>query len=325
MSEHLSQGARSALSIPVEEAPSHTPSISIRPDHSDPILNSVVLGGIARVVEGLDPASSGEAEGSILATIKSPSGMSKDPYSARDSDLVTVYGSQTNIATAIRMGVLSRHPATGALIETGKGKEQVLGVREAARSTTQPTPNQEQTDPMMGVNMSKGEAAFHKALFSAVPQMVMSSALADWINNDTIQDRTVNTMASHMGVTPLEMMDRLEVLADALESQRVRGLNKLGISDIEKFDTWVKESKPDLLRQAKLSHVKGQDFSGYQKLASLYFENLAEIDPLQVLEADFGSGITARQVAGRIILSVPGKGEFDYKAAVRMGLIKVGR
>ncbi len=46
-------------------------------------------------------------------------------------------------------------------------------------------------------------------------------------------------------------------------------------------------------------------------------------DPRAILNAQFGSGITTKQVDGKVIIVFPGGKEMSFKGALKAGLISV--
>jgi len=283
--------------------------------HVDP--NIAIGPGAVRHQEAADTTNE-----SPIATLQSRSGRPISAHEAGPRDIVTVFGSQTTVANAIHMGILQRHPATGALVETGKTKEQLLGIREGATPAASPASNGGDK-PHRAPALSRAAEQFRDVLRGSVPGTELAGAYASYIEQGKLTDLTVNRIASHLMITPEQAAENLSLYAEALDDQRARALSSFGVTDIEGFEAWAKQAKPGMFKQARTEQITQGSVSGYRTLAQIYFENLDTIDTERVMSADFGSGITPRLSGGKVILNIPGVGQVPYRTAVSRGIVKV--
>jgi hypothetical protein len=124
-------------------------------------------------------------------------------------------------------------------------------------------------------------------------------------------------------VTPDEVTARIAQARAAFAAQATKAVEKLGSSDPSGFFSWAATERSRELRDAVMQHATERTTGAYAGLYQDFVSGVAERDPAAVLTADFGSGITARQVKDKVLLSIPGRGEMDFKVALKAGLITV--
>ncbi|MFD2677660.1 hypothetical protein [Camelimonas lactis] len=284
-------------------------------------IQTYVPGGVASYHgEQPNPADTG-----VLQTLRTTSGAPANPFTATDKHLVEVNGMQTPVATAIRMGYIARHPATGALMETGKLQAESHHSPVASPNAQQPHQQAAQgEDITMDTPMSRGVTNMNDIMFSQVPSGLMVRAVLENTERGHVAENTVNSIASSLQITPEEAAELLRTVGQGREDQRSRALSKLGIDDVQEFDDFIRSKHPDLLRKAQTAHFLSGDLTPYKALARTYYENLDKIAPERIMSAKFGNGITASLSGDTIVLNVPGKGQMSYAGAVRAGIIRVG-
>ncbi|BCB20059.1 hypothetical protein [Bosea sp. ANAM02] len=262
--------------------------------------------------------------GSPIETLQTRSGRPVDPFNAGPGDIVTVMGVQTTVANAIQLGILHRHPATGALVErgaeTGKTQEQFLGINPGATKAHAAPVDDPGVAP---APLARSAFTFQSVLRDRVPGTELAGAYSDYLERGTLTDAAVNRIASHLMITPDQARDNLAAYADALDDQRMKSVARFGIDDIDGFDAWAKQAKPEALKKARAQHLTHGSVEGYRGLAQMYFETLDTIDPERILTANFGSNITARLSGGRVLLKVPGMGEMPWRMAVSQGIVRL--
>jgi hypothetical protein len=307
------------FSIPTEpESPRATPPVTAPED------NTSGMGVAPPRAFGGGPASSNsyvppESAGTLIDSLRSPSGRTVDPFTAKPGDRVWVGGVETSVAAAMTMGLLTRNPHTGALMETKAGA--VTSPRGSAPANS--GPSYDERHPAHNVPLDRASASFLATMTDRVPGTDLASAANDLVINGKVDGFMVQRMASQLGVEPDDLSARIEAFSQGVKNQATRCFQQCGVQDVEELLTWAKAAKPDLLREATKRQIAG-DLAGITRLATLYFENLADINPKKVLEAKFGSGIEARLVNRKVVLSVPGMGEVEYRSAIRAGIIKAG-
>jgi hypothetical protein len=108
--------------------------------------------------------------------------------------------------------------------------------------------------------------------------------------------------------------------ASGLAVSTVKGY---GSHDPDSFFQWAHENKPREMQAAMHKHGMERDPRGYEPLYREYVSTMADRDPDAILNATFGSGLSAKRVDGKVILVLPNGGEMGFEAAVRSGLSTV--
>jgi hypothetical protein len=90
---------------------------------------------------------------------------------------------------------------------------------------------------------------------------------------------------------------------------------------------WTAPQAEGAVIQAALSLVDKGDPRALVKLANTWKQAGQHHTDDDVLEATFGNGITAYrdQVSGKVILRIPGKGEYEWRQAVRHGDVTISQ
>ncbi|MGX5736064.1 hypothetical protein [Bosea thiooxidans] len=280
----------------------------------EPVIG--IGGGAPRQQEGVIS----DETSSPLATLQTRSGRPTAAHAATDNDLVSVFGSQTTVATAIQMGILQRHPGSGILVETGMTKEQLVGAKPATRAEDG-RPAEPQLDQAPA--LSKSESRFFDVLRAQVPGADRAAAYRAYVEQQPLTDLMVGRIASHLRINPDQAADSLVAAGAALDKQRNRALAGFGIRDLEGFNTWAQQTMPNKVTQARQEHALNGTVAGYRNMAQRYIEQLDKIDTELVLISDYGSGIVPRLKGNGVVLYIPGKGEVPWSVAVATGLVGV--
>lgn len=86
---------------------------------------------------------------------------------------------------------------------------------------------------------------------------------------------------------------------------------------------WAREHRSDQFTKAMEEQATKRTTDGYVALARDYLTNLDEVDPDAILEADLADGLEARREGDKIILRAATGQTFDWKTAVRAGIVTV--
>src|SRR5207237_1086144 len=97
-----------------------------------------------------------------------------------------------------------------------------------------------------------------------------------------------------------------------------------GVRNFDAFITWASQEAPDSALDALHTFVSDHDASRLGRLAKSY-ARLGRVDysNAEILGARLGDGIKAREISGKVILTVPGHGEMSFERAVREGIVKL--
>ncbi|MBL8571730.1 MAG: DUF3102 domain-containing protein [Phreatobacter sp.] len=138
--------------------------------------------------------------------------------------------------------------------------------------------------------------------------------------------QTLTALASEAGIEPGEAKAHMAKVQAAFVQQADKVARQAGVSDFADFTDWAWKHQPNTMREAIRTQAMLRSTEGYGALAREYMATMDQHDPHAILEADFGSGITAhRTQEGRIYLNVPGQGQVGWRQAVSLGLVKVSR
>ncbi|EIZ83633.1 hypothetical protein WYO_3644 [Methylobacterium sp. GXF4] len=264
---------------------------------------------------GMNTANFGaEAGQGVLSTARTRMG-SPPINGITPNDIVTVQGIEVSVATAEQMGILMRD-VSGRYVEVSGGTDRAqsaadaenrgTGMEDTAEAFSDPQAEQALTEVCSGVSAGLQVAAL---------QEIIESGRAD--------TQTINRAASEAGIEPFEMGARLSAVMQHFEDQAMKAVTGYGSEDPAGFFEWAEEHQPRGLKAAKQSHGMERTTKGYEPMYREYVASMAEHDPQAVLNAEFGSGITAKQVQGQVVLNIPGKGQMTYRGALKAGLIKV--
>lgn len=231
------------------------------------------------------------------------------------NDIVTVRGMEVSVATAEQMGILMRD-VSGRYVEVSGGTDRAQSAADAENQRTETEDSAEAfTDPKAEQALTEVCAGVSAGLQVAALQEIIESGRAD--------AQTINRAASEAGIEPSEMDARLSGVMQHFEAQAMQAVTGFGSEDPGAFFEWAKAHQPRGLKAAMQSHGMERSTKGYEPMYREYVASMGEHDPQSVLNAKFGSGITAKQVQGQVVLNIPGKGQMTYRSALKAGLIKV--
>jgi|GEM_PF-3445173 hypothetical protein len=191
------------------------------------------------------------------------------------------------------------------------------------------SPNQTQEKPQQAPeNLEElldetNEKTLH-ALGSMVDESTIYGALNTIASGGDLENY-IGRAASQVGKEPGEMAEIVGDLRAQFESQAYKAVSDMGIDPDQCFE-WVRENRPNELHKAIMDHAVSRTTAGYKALAGEFMADLDKVNPDAILNADLGEGILeARQVGNEVVLLTATQGEINWKTAVKMGLVKVGR
>lgn len=249
----------------------------------------------------------GEDGGLVCRSI---TGSPRNAANLNPDDIVKVAGQEMKVALAERLGFISKD-ASGRWAETGSADE--VG-NEAPQTAPEET-----GEALADV---KAETALAD-LCGAVSGTTQVSVLHQIVSEGTISMPSLERAASEAGVHPSQMAATINAVHAGFEAQAFSTIKALGSDDPQGFINWAHETRPGDMRKAMMDHAMNRTTAGYSAMYGAYVESIADSNPQGVLDAEFGSGITAERVRGVVVLNIPGEGQVSYKAAVKTGLVKV--
>lgn len=161
---------------------------------------------------------------------------------------------------------------------------------------------------------------------STVPASDIYMGLDYLSKGEELPGNVVETIATHMRMTPEAATEKIGTLRGQFESQAIQAVSRTGLDAIEVFD-WARANMPQEYQRAVMQHVEGRTVGGYKGLVQEYVNNLDTTNPSAILNAEFGPGISASEQVDqlghkKIVVKTP-QGEVEWKTALRMGLINV--
>jgi hypothetical protein len=241
---------------------------------------------------------------------RSATGSPRSAASLTADDIVTVAGQEMKVALAERLGFISKD-ASGRWSETGSADE--VG-KEAPQAAPEDT-----GEALADV---KAETAL-AGLCESVTGTTQVSVLHQIVSEGTVSMVSLQRAASEAGIHPSQMAATINAVHAGFEAQAFSTIKALGSDDPQRFINWAHEARPGEMRKAMMDHAMNRTTAGYSAMYGAYVESIADSNPQGVLDAEFGSGITAERVGGVVVLNIPGQGQVSYKAAVKTGLVKV--
>lgn len=234
-----------------------------------------------------------------------------DPGNLQPTDLIRVNGMEVSVQVAERMGLISRN-------EVGRT---VAGARPETLTASDAAETMTETGEAFA--SAESETVLTDLASKTYPGTQVA-AVNDIVMRGELSEGTIARIASEMRIEPGAAGDRVSKVIAAFETQARSVVGAAGVGDFDDFTAWAHENRPNDLREAMRRHGMERTTEGYRKLANEYVASMADHDPAAILEAEFGSGITAHRTPdGRIYLNLPGRGQVGYREAVRMGLVTV--
>lgn len=229
----------------------------------------------------------------------------------KPADIITVNGVQMQASIAEQLGMISRD-------QSGRYAELSGGVEEASRAPERTTMEDG------AVAFASPEAEQHLAELCSLTQPSSQVAvMQELITDGAISETTLNRAASEASKEPGEMSQRVQAVVAAFTAQANASVAAHGIENANDLWDWARQNRPNDLKHAMNQHGLTRDPKVYSGLAQEYVASLADHSPDDVLNAQFGGGMSAKKVNGQVVINIPGRGQIPYRAALKAGLIKV--
>jgi len=253
----------------------------------------------------------------VIGSAVTPFGSPVAPSQIGPDTLVRVGGMQTSAAVAEQLGYLVRNPNTG--MYTAPTAAPAAPQQAAQQQAPQTTQQQAQVVPM-----DKQTQALVDNLNRDLSSSSSTRALREVVQTGEVSHNTLVNIASELGMEPGQAAELMERVHSGYTAQAAAVISKATGMDPSAVHDWAMANAPREMQQAMQAHVQMGDTSAYVALANRYAQSLADTDPDAVLNAEFGSGITAqRHPDGNILLNIPRYGQMTYKQAVKMNLIRI--
>jgi hypothetical protein len=230
--------------------------------------------------------------------------------------IVNVGGSETSVKAAIAAGLVQTNADGSFSVVSQAARVQAQQQQRQAQAEAQNL----EIGPQEGV-APQVEDTIHTFASSVSPSTVMGAVL-DFSNGQEVRDSHIHQAASEMGIEPSAVRSMVDQVRGAFETQARAVVDNCGLSSDEVF-AWAYQNKPEMMKDAIHQQATMRTTKGYQKVAQTYMENLDTINPQALLNAQLGQGLKVMKANnGKIVIQTP-KGQIEYRAAVRSGLIKL--
>jgi hypothetical protein len=230
----------------------------------------------------------------------------------RPTDIIQIAGTETTVANAEALG----------LIERDIHGRHVLVPDGASRALANEPTQEEPQDDAQALSNPAVEADL-ASLCSSIPGTSQVAVLQQLVTNGEILPGTLNRAASESGIEPTVLSERINTVVESFTHPAESMLRSMGADDPSAFWEWAQENHKAELQKAMSDHAMLRTTSGYTPLYQAYVETLADHSADDVLNAQFGGGITARMEGKQVILNIPGHGSMPFRSAIKAELIKV--
>jgi len=257
----------------------------------------------------------------ILGTAVSPSGSRQSADQVTDKSVVTVsVGGKTmtmEARSAAREGLIKRN-SDGTYSEAAQSPQ---AQQQQQQQQQKPAEQQQQDAPAEALADVATEQALTQLVesTSAHSQLTAINAVA---SGEGITEAMINNLAETSGKSPAEVTQFIEKFHGAMEAQAADAVKKATGLSLQELQSLA---KPEDIAAAVRQHIMERSTRGYVELANKLTADLDRTSPDEVLEACKASGITARVVGSRVVVTIPGRGQMTYAIAVKQGYLTVGR
>jgi hypothetical protein len=220
-------------------------------------------------------------------------------------------GSETTLGSAHAAGLVALTPT---------------GWEEVAPTMIAPTPTQggPQDASTALPMMTLAETQVVDTLTNTTDQMSLTGVLEATLRGRRPNPVDLGRLASSLQIEPSAAENMVADAMDAFTRQAAQAVARAGVTDFEHFSGWANKYAPNELMRTMREQVAGRATNGYAALAKEYLMDLPRVAPQMVLSTAAQVGIQATQDKhGTIIVTIPGTGQFAWRDAVRLGLIKV--
>lgn len=250
----------------------------------------------------------------ILDTGRTQAGSPRGASELRESDLITVHGTEITVALALRQGYLARSPS-GVLEQTG------LAAREVEAQNA-PKPEAEKPyEEALGDTQAEGALGELCSKTSADAQIAIMSSI---LTNGEVSKTALMRAADQAKMDPGHVQRMVEGFAEEFHNQAARTVAKAGVTDPQAFFDWAAENRPNEFRTARERHVMERNPKVFEALAKDFLTKGPGYATEDLLAAQMPEGMTIRQGRdGEVIIGHPSIGETSLKAALKQGLIKI--
>lgn len=237
------------------------------------------------------------------------------------NSIINVGGSETSVKAAVAAGLVQANPDGTFSMMSQEARAQAQ--RQKAEARAQAEAAALGADGPVETVDTHTEQTIASFANHVSPSTVMG-AINDLSKGLDVRSGYIDHAASEMGIEPSQVRTMMDQVRGAFEAQARSVVNRAGLPADDVF-AWAYQNKPEMMQHAIRQQATMRTTSGYQKVAQAYLENLDTINPDALLGAQLGDGLEIKKASnGKLVLKTP-KGEFEYRAAVRSGLIKISK
>lgn len=281
-------------------------------------------------------------EGQTITSGRTPSGVPRDQSQLTDNDVIRVAGGETSVKAAIAAGLVSRNPDGSLTVTRGrspKGKGNAREARARSAADQQQAQQQEQQGEDhqsedggedVEANMEALDDTTEGVITEAAQKLSptdVRGAIEDLAKGQYVREEAIGRMASELGIEPDDMQGRVEQVRGAMQEQAMNRMAAHGVADAQEIVNWAWENAPEMMGEAIRTHATQRSTKGYDKVVQAYTEQLDNVAPHALLNAQPGDGIRSIRRAdnGKILLTLDDGQEMEYRAAVKAGHIKLSK
>ena len=212
--------------------------------------------------------------------------------------------------------------AGGFIIQTAPG---VYAAAEASQEAAPEVEPEQNKDELGGEAIEQEAEAVLGNLVAGTDPNDQISAVKQVVASPTgeVSPELLAHVAGTLGTNPEALAGQIETIRSGFEAQARTAVEAMGVNPDAVFEhAWA--NHPDQMKRVMNDHAMKRSTDGYKSLARNYIENLDTIAPEAVLGADFADGVTAREDGGKIILTDANGTTYEWRTAVRSGIVSLG-
>jgi hypothetical protein len=299
-------GSEQPLAIGSTPAVDREPSVSIRTGGA-----IVYQSGETTSLNSYNSLNMADTDTSGGLHARTPTGSPRQG-ALQPTDIIQIAGTETTVANAEALG----------LIERDIHGRHVLVPDGASRALANELTQEEPQDDAQALSNPAVEADLAN-LCSTIPGTSQVAVLQQLVSTGEVLPGILARAASEGGIEPNVLNDRISTVVESFQHQAESMLRGMGADDASRFWDWCQQNHKAELQKAFTAHAMERTTRNYQPLFQQYVEALADHSADDVLNAQFGGGITARMVDRQVILDIPGHGQMPFRSAIKAALIKV--
>jgi hypothetical protein len=251
------------------------------------------------------------------------------PRSALKNDsIIRVNGVEGDLLGFIRIGAVEKMGDGTYRMASKQGNARPFDSsseqQDGPEQTQQQQQQQEQQEPS-----ERLDPGVEDTINTVVQRLGVSQTVA--LAEHAIRGNDVPNMgelASKLNLEPAKAQEVYDRTVSAFRTQAQSAAASVGVdaSAWADFCSWAATERPNEKHAAEMAHFEKGRTSGIRALAKEFLSTGRQFSDNDLLNAEFGSGITANlNRDGQVILDIPGRGTIPARQAIKLGIIRISK